>query len=70
MVRPNAFLKTNDYVVAQYEGEFFPGIVLDVSPRAAYVRTMVKSGPSGWKWPDEEDELWYDLDKVVEHIKP
>jgi hypothetical protein len=62
-----ASVKTNDYVIVQYEGEFFPGRVLETMQKAAFVKVMLMSG-CGWNWPEVDDMLWYDYEDILEVI--
>lgn len=64
--------KEHDYVIVEYEGEFFPGQVLeiDASKKRAQVSVMTISGPKDWKWPDKLDVLWYPVEDVKEVIQP
>ena len=51
-----------------YEGEYFPGLVLNITTLEVVVKVMTMFGPN-WKWPEQEDKLWYPRDDVVEKIK-
>lgn len=61
--------KIGDFVIVQYEGEYFPGVVNDTNLTSALVSVMTMSG-SGWKWPNEDDEIWYKFNDVMQLIKP
>lgn len=61
--------KIGDFVIVQYEGEYFPGVVNDTNLTSALVSVMTMSG-SGWKWPNEDDEIWYKFIDVMQLIKP
>ena len=62
-------IKINDYVIVQYEEEFFPGLVLNTKGSAALFKVLLMSG-SGWKWPRVEDKLWYNSADILEKISP
>lgn len=34
------------------------------------VTVMTMSGPNGWRWPDQEDKIWYVEGQIVERISP
>jgi len=61
--------KIGDFVIVHYEGEYFPGIVNDTNQTSALVSVMTMSG-SGWKWPNDDDEIWYKFSDVMQLIKP
>jgi len=58
-----------DFVIFEYEGEQFPGQVLNVQQYGCVIRSMVKSGMN-WKWPDKADELFYLYTDIKTKIKP
>lgn len=67
-----------DYVIIIYEGENFPGVVMEVIHDASEtkykIKTMTMSGfePSGrvnWRWPEKDDILIYDAKEVLKKIK-
>lgn len=51
-------ISIGDYVVVKYEGEFFPGMILNLKSTEVEVKTMTMSGLN-WKWPERDDVLWY-----------
>lgn len=62
-------LKVGVYVIFVYEQEYFPGVIADIKDsKEVFIRSMVLSGV-GWKWPEKEDTMWYDVQDVVEVIK-
>ena len=60
------------YVIVDYEGTFFPGIVQEIKNKNLKVSCMVpipsKMLKSLWKWPEKPDNCWYGIDKVVKII--
>lgn len=56
------------YVVVCYDSVYYPGKVLTID-KDVKVKTMEKSGPAGWKWPVQEDVIWYSLGNIIEIIK-
>lgn len=52
------------FVVVQYEGEYFPGIVMENLNDNIKVKTMTMSG-SYWKWPEKDDILIYDITDIM-----
>ncbi|KAK9878374.1 hypothetical protein WA026_021682 [Henosepilachna vigintioctopunctata] len=52
-----------DFVVVEYEGEYFPGIVIEKVDDNLKVKTMTMSG-NFWKWPDKDDILVYDMSEI------
>lgn len=57
-----------DFVVVEYEGEYFPGNVEDTNGQDYKVGTMCISGVCGWKWPEKPDYCWYKLESIKEII--
>ncbi|XP_050509990.1 uncharacterized protein LOC126886899 [Diabrotica virgifera virgifera] len=54
-----------DYVIIQYEGSMFPGVVTGVEKQGVNVSSMEKCGRF-WKWPDREDQLMYEFADVIQ----
>lgn len=46
--------------------DYFPGVVICKKARNFEIRVMHKSGPQTWKWPDKVDQIWYELDNIIE----
>lgn len=62
--------KPLDYVVVKYYGKYFPGKVTETRNKEYLVSAMVQCGrTSGWRWPDIEDQIWYDEQDVVMMIQ-
>lgn len=62
-------LKIEEYVIVQYEGEKFPGVIKKLKTGSALVSVMALSGINRWKWPSPPDELWYYRDDIIEKIE-
>lgn len=67
--REQVKLTLNDFVVIQYEEEYFPGTIKDIETDCCFVITMQMSGINKWKWPREVDAIWYSFDEINEKIK-
>lgn len=66
------FRKINkgDFVVVLYEGERFPGMILELEENSNFkIKTMTMSGQN-WRWPEKEDVLSYEDKDVIKKIKP
>ena len=61
------------YVIVDYEGSFFPGMVTEIKDANVKVSCMVpalsKMRKTFWKWPEIEDTCWYTIDKMIEKIQ-
>lgn len=57
-------ISVNSYVIVQYEGEYFPGIVLEKKKDGATVKVMGMAGVDTWKWPDKDDVLFYEYNDI------
>lgn len=53
-----------EYVIVQYEGEFYPGAVVESDSKNVKVKTMTMS-VNNWRWPDKEDLCDYAIDDVI-----
>lgn len=47
-----------EFVMVDYEGEYWPGQVQTLATNGAYIKCMARSG-NLWKWPDKEDCVFY-----------
>ena len=60
-----------DWVVVTYDGKLYPGRVTTVSEIGnKRVSVMNPAYPSGWKWPDERDEIYYEDENIKKKIQP
>ena len=58
------------FVIVDYEGSKFPGLVVKTKKKGYLVKCMVKSGIRQWKFPEKDDICDYDPDQIVQVIKP
>lgn len=69
-------LEVGCFVIFQYEGEYFPGTIIEISDNGIdankqyKITSMTMSGPSNWKWPEKTDICWYTLTDIKEVISP
>lgn len=62
--------QVDSYVIVEYEGEVFPGQVLNVDvDGSAEVKTMTMRG-TDWAWPAKDDQCWYEKEFIKEVIQP
>jgi len=57
-------VNVGDFVVVNCDENFYPGTVTRTKKSGAEVNAMVSSG-SNWKWPKQEDKLFYYLHDIV-----
>lgn len=62
-------LKVGDFVIVNYENNYYPGSVTAIGEEKILINSMTRSGIN-WKWPDEKDEIWYDSIEIMEVIQP
>lgn len=61
-------LTVGQYVLVNYEGELYPGKIIEIkSSDEILVSAMEKSGVN-WKWPAQCDEIYYAKDEIVQII--
>jgi hypothetical protein len=58
-----------DYVIFVYEGELFPGEVVEKRNDEFIISSLKKSG-SNWRWPKQQDIFNYSIEDVKEKIDP
>lgn len=58
------------FVIVQYEGEYFPGIIQKSEHDYKEVSVMVLSTPNTFKWPEKPDTIWYKNEDIIEKINP
>lgn len=56
--------QVGDNVIVQYEGEHWPGVVLNVHKSGITVSCMERSG-NFWKWPTVKDILIYKKSDII-----
>ncbi|KAG5892712.1 hypothetical protein JTB14_002837 [Gonioctena quinquepunctata] len=62
-------IKENSYVVVCYDNQYYPGIIVELDGDDVRVKAMVRSGPTGWKWPTPDDVIWYSRSDLMEIIE-
>lgn len=60
-------IDVGSYVIFTYEEEYFVGLVKSTREDKVLISSMTMSG-RGWKWPEKEDKLWYDVSEIKEVI--
>ncbi|XP_028254033.1 uncharacterized protein LOC114441699 isoform X2 [Parambassis ranga] len=58
------------WCVLKYEGDLYPGIIMDTSETHIQVRCMQKIGVNRFFWPAREDIMWYLFEDIVSLIPP
>lgn len=59
----------NQFVVVNYEGTMYPGIISEKSSDRFKVSVMEKTSKH-WRWPTKPDEIWYSKEEVLYPIQP
>ena len=62
-------LLLGNWVVIMYDETEYPGEVLRIEDDEVEVSVMEKHG-NHWKWPRQENKLFYNIENVVKIIKP
>lgn len=57
----------NEFVIFKYDGQYYPGKIIDVANVTATISSMVKCGRL-WKCPERPDVLEYQWKSVQSHI--
>lgn len=60
--------KGDDFVVVNFEGQLFPGRVMEVKPEGYMVSTMERT-KKNWRWPDREDTILYSKEEILYTIE-
>ena len=64
----NAFkiqLDVYDLVLVCYGNETFPGEITKLVASDVEVNVMLKSGTAYWKWPAQEDKIFYTRNDII-----
>ena len=62
-------IRTDDWVVVQYDNKLYAGVVTEMDPSGAYVKVNVMHKSGGfYKWPKDEDHIYYERDCVLQKI--
>nr|XP_023025875.1 uncharacterized protein LOC111513886 [Leptinotarsa decemlineata] len=59
----------DDFVIVNYEGKYYPGVIKNIADGKAFISTMTTSSLRQWKWPEGKDEIWYEFHEIIEKIK-
>ena len=57
-----------DWVVVNYEGSKFPGVVKKVESDGVEVSVMQKNSGIGWRWPLKNDQILYSYADVLSKL--
>ena len=64
-------VNVGDWVIVMYDGKMYPGWITASSEIGCKrVRVMSPAFPSGWKWPEEVDEIYYDDENIKKRMSP
>ena len=66
---PTPDYREGDYVLVEYDGQKYPGQIIEKLVSGARVKCMAKMGRS-WRWPARPDELTYAWSTVLQKITP
>ena len=65
------FISPGDFVIVDYEGTLFSGLVMAVESAGATVRVLHQDKNAGfWRWPQPVDSILYKMKEVKEKIQP
>uniref|UniRef100_A0A0E9X9C8 Uncharacterized protein n=1 Tax=Anguilla anguilla TaxID=7936 RepID=A0A0E9X9C8_ANGAN len=54
------------WCAVNYDGDVYPGIIQDIDGYSgALVKTMSRIGNNRFYWPERDDIIWYQSDKVI-----
>lgn len=64
-----------NYIVVQYEGQKYPGIITEMNNHMGQRQKEVKVNVmhkcvGGYLWPKTKDEIWYTQEQVLDHLDP
>lgn len=51
-----------------YEGELYPGKIINIGKKVATISAMQRNGKL-WKWPNSPDILDYPRQDVIDHVE-
>ena len=60
----------DNHVVVMYDGQPYPGLVVDVDLEDIQVKCMCRIGPNRFFWPARDDVCWYSKDDIIRIIPP
>lgn len=67
-VNPSITVDVGQYVIVEFEGQLYPGLVAQVKETTVNVSVFHKSGINKWKWPKERDSIDYKFEEVKQII--
>lgn len=59
----------DEWVLVQYDGNLYPGVVKAIEKGELKVSVMVRSG-TRYKWPQVEDAIFYKMKDVIRKLSP
>ena len=59
-----------DWVLGRYGNETFPGEITKLVASDADINVMRKSGTAYWKWPAQEDKIFYTRNDIMKKLDP
>lgn len=64
-------IQTGNFVLFLYEKKVYPGQVVEIKKDGSEykIKSLTQSGTFQWKWPQNDDILWYDRDDILKAIK-
>ena len=64
-------VNVGDWVIVMYDGKMYPGRVTAISEMGSKKVSVMRSAfPSGWKWPVEVNEIYYEDENIKKKISP
>lgn len=61
-------LMAGNYVLVRYDGELYPGQIIEVKNDDEVLVSAMKKSPRNWKWPAKPDKIFYSKDEIVQKI--
>lgn len=69
LVENNKGISVADFVIVEYERQYYPGVVVKTSLNECEVRVMTKTETELWKWPKQVDQIWYKNEDILDKIE-
>ena len=63
-------INVGEWVVVEYDGKKYPGKVTSKGEAGLQVSVMKPCFPSGWSWPSQKDEIYYNHNDIIKRIDP
>jgi len=65
----DAQINVGDWYIVNYDGVKYPGEVTAIGDEDDFrVSVMQPAGKQYWKWPDEDDNIFYRRDKMIKKL--